>query len=54
VDPSGKFVYVPLSSIDQIEAFRFDPVSGALAKVQGAPHDTGLSPIDVVATGAIQ
>ncbi|HEX7249041.1 MAG TPA: beta-propeller fold lactonase family protein, partial [Burkholderiales bacterium] len=54
VDPSGKFVYVTLSSIDKVAAFRIDPTSGALTQVNGSPFDTGLTPLGVVATGAIQ
>jgi 6-phosphogluconolactonase (cycloisomerase 2 family) len=54
VDPSGRFVYVTLSSIGFVEAFKIDSVTGALSHVNEAPFQTGLTPLGVIATGPIQ
>lgn len=50
VDATGSFVYVALTSTNQVAAFSIVPSSGALNVVPGSPFPTGQTPFTLAAT----
>lgn len=50
VDPTGSFVYTPLTATAQVAGFAITPATGALTPVPGSPFPAGNVPLAITAS----